>query len=64
MVHELDDALSVISCSVSFIVTAVGVKVGTKDPEFNETLNFDVENEALATVVFLVMVSHRSVPEV
>ena len=41
-----------------------GVKVGTKDPEFNETLNFDVENEALATVVFLVMVSHRSVPEV
>ena len=41
-----------------------GVKVGTRDPEFNETLNFDSENEALATVVFLVMVSHRSIPEV
>ena len=38
---------------------------GTLPTEFNETLNFDVESEALlTTVVFLLMVSHRSVPEV
>ena len=38
---------------------------GTLPAEFNETLNFDVESEALlTTVVFLLMVSHRSVPEV
>ena len=41
-----------------------GVKAGTRDPEFNETLNFDMAPDNLANVVFLVMVSHRSVPEV
>ena len=39
-------------------------KSGTRDPEFNETLNFDMAPDTLADVVFLVLVSHRSVPEV
>ena len=40
------------------------VKPGTTEPEFNETLNFDLQQQNISTVIFIVMISHRSKPEV
>ena len=40
------------------------VKSGTSEPEFNETLHFDLQQQQVESMIFIVMVSHRSVPEV
>ena len=40
------------------------VKSGTSEPEFNETLHFDLQQQHVENMIFIVMVSHRSVPEV
>ena len=40
------------------------VKSGTCEPEFNETLHFDLQQQHVENMIFIVMVSHRSVPEV
>ena len=40
------------------------VKSGTCEPEFNETLHFDLQQQQVENMIFIVMVSHRSVPEV
>ena len=40
------------------------VRTGTIEPEFNETLHFDLQPTQVETMIFLVMLSHRSIPEV
>lgn len=40
------------------------VRAGTIEPEFNETLHFDLQPTQVETMIFLVMLSHRSIPEV
>ena len=40
------------------------VKSGTIEPEFNETLNFDLQQQQTSSMIFIVMISHRSQPEV
>jgi hypothetical protein len=40
------------------------VKAGTVEPEFNETLHFDLQPQHVERMIFIVMISHRSIPEV
>ena len=40
------------------------VKPGTFEPEFNETLHFDLQPTQVETMIFIVMLQHRTVPEV
>ena len=40
------------------------VKAGTAEPEYNEALHFDLQPQQVESMIFIVMISHRSKPEV